>query len=805
MLLIFDNEIFFSLNHIRINFVSRCYINREKFIGIAAANPEIRVSSADPCLLLAFTAVDAIGSQKEWVFLVRYVYLLLIISLQSSRYFPLNFHSSISHTRETDGLGIQDISFNALQRKCANLSLGQPLSVRVYSPGVEDAIVAMKISIDLLKKVSGGPALSLDSTEMETEFKKIYENQVFVVGQLFALDFKGQKFDVLVESFEYPMVEGMRAVTKSRGIVVPTVNIEFVKRRDSSTPILFTSGKAGSSTNSSLFKQEFNFEQVGIGGLGSEFQTIFRRAFASRIFPGLIKEIGMNHVRGMLLYGPPGCGKTLIARQIGKILNAREPKIVNGPEVLDKYVGGSEEKIRALFEDAEKEQKEMGDASMLHVIIFDEMDAIMKSRGSTRDSTGVADSIVNQLLSKIDGVDSLNNILIIGMTNRKDMIDEAVLRPGRLELHVEIGLPNEEGRLQIINIHTAQMRKNHRISEEAVVKLPQLAEVTKNYTGIIIILKLNFYYMRATNHFISFMCSFLGAEIEGMVRNAASFAFARAINLQDLKNAKSDNIRVEWEDFTQSVAEFVPAFGNKDQLELKTLYRNGIISYGESFEFLQNSLLKLVNQSRISTRTPLLSVLLEGPTATGKTALAAKICQESDFPLIRILSPDSMIGFSEGQKCATIQKAFTDAYKSSLSIIFIDDVERLIEYTPLGPRFLNMVLQTLIIYLKKTPPNPDRRLLVIGTTAIAGMLEDLQLTQSFNVQLNVSQLQEPSEFAAVLREKSNISATEIDNIASAIVRPIGIKKLLMVLEMVVSSGDELNVENFMACLNTIGY
>ena len=92
----------------------------------------------------------------------------------------------------------------------------------------------------------------------------------------------------------------------------------------------------------------------------------------------------------------------------------------------------------------------MGDQSMLHIIIFDEMDAVMKARGSGRDSTGTTDSVVNQLLSKIDGVDSLNNILIIGMTNRKDMIDEAILRPGRLELHIEVALPDAEGTLNLI-------------------------------------------------------------------------------------------------------------------------------------------------------------------------------------------------------------------------------------------------------------------------------------------------------------------------------------------------------------------
>ena len=149
----------------------------------------------------------------------------------------------------------------------------------------------------------------------------------------------------------------------------------------------------------------------------------------------------------MLLYGPPGTGKTLIARQIAKALNCETPKIINGPEIFDKYVGESEKKVRELFAEAEADQEQYGDESNLHIIILDEIDAICKQRGSAGSaSTGVSDTVVNQLLSKIDGVNALNNILLIGMTNRKDMIDEAVLRPGRLELHIEISLPDERGR-----------------------------------------------------------------------------------------------------------------------------------------------------------------------------------------------------------------------------------------------------------------------------------------------------------------------------------------------------------------------
>lgn len=153
---------------------------------------------------------------------------------------------------------------------------------------------------------------------------------------------------------------------------------------------------------------------------------------------------------------------------------------MSGPEIFDKYVGEGERKIRELFKPAEEDQKKKGDESGLHVIIFDEIDAICKTRDNSSGG-GSNVSIVNQLLAKIDGVDSLNNILIIGMTNRKDMIDEAVIRPGRLEIHIEVGLPDERGREQIFEIHTRVMKTNDKLAAD--VDLKKLAAMTKNYTG----------------------------------------------------------------------------------------------------------------------------------------------------------------------------------------------------------------------------------------------------------------------------------------------------------------------------------
>jgi vesicle-fusing ATPase len=184
-----------------------------------------------------------------------------------------------------------------------------------------------------------------------------------------------------------------------RGILTPHTYITFYK--DAKSPIKIKGSNKRPAANS-IIQPNFKFEDMGIGGLDNEFSQIFRRAFASRIFPpGLVEKLGIQHVKGILLFGPPGTGKTLIARQIGKMLNAREPKVVNGPEILNKYVGQSEENIRKLFADAEKEYKDKAEESGLHIIIFDELDAICKQRGSKNDGTGVGDSVVNQLLSKV--------------------------------------------------------------------------------------------------------------------------------------------------------------------------------------------------------------------------------------------------------------------------------------------------------------------------------------------------------------------------------------------------------------------
>lgn len=486
----------------------------------------------------------------------------------------------------------------------------------------------------------------------------------------------------LVKLGEKPDTDSSKPSTdvRDRGILTNETQIDFFK--DARSDIKLKASNRRPAANS-IVQPGFKFEDMGIGGLDTEFSAIFRRAFASRIFPpGLVDKLGIQHVRGILLYGPPGTGKTLIARQIGKMLNAREPKVINGPEVLNKYVGQSEENIRKLFADAEKEYKEKGDESGLHIIIFDELDAVCKQRGTSGGGTGVGDSVVNQLLSKLDGVDQLNNILLIGMTNRMDMIDEALLRAGRLEVHMEISLPDEHGRAQILNIHTAKMRSNNVLDHD--VDMRELAKRTKNFSG---------------------------AEISGLVKAASSFAFSRHIKVGTMAaiNPDVENMKVNMQDFISALDEVKPLFGVAEE-ELGKRIRGGIMHFSSFIDDILDEGRLYINQVRKpDDSTPILSVALHGPPGSGKTALAAKMAMDSGFPFIKLVSPEDMVGFSEMQKVQQLDKTFRDAYKSPLSVIVIDNIEMLVDWVPIGPRFSNSVLVALKVLLAKQPPKVSRQ------------------------------------------------------------------------------------------------
>ena len=577
------------------------------------------------------------------------------------------------------------ISLSDPQRTWCDVGMMDPIIAESYDPFSQGANVYLG-SLDLdvgfasAKKFTETP---YDQDMLADVFIKTFENQVFAPGQKLIMDHKNipliftvktvQLVDLSMEksSGSAPTV----STPTARGILTRHTPITFYKDAKSSIKLKGSSKRPAAN---SIIAPDFKFEDMGIGGLDTEFSAIFRRAFASRIFPpGLIEKLGIQHVKGILLYGPPGTGKTLIARQIGKMLNSREPKVINGPEVLNKYVGQSEENIRKLFADAEKEYKEKGDESGLHIIIFDELDAVCKQRGSgAGGGTGVGDSVVNQLLSKLDGVDQLNNILLIGMTNRMDMIDDALLRPGRLEVHMEISLPDEAGRAQILKIHTSKMRDNNVMDHD--VDVLELAHLTKNFSG---------------------------AEIGGLVKSASSFAFNRHVKVGTVAGVSDDieNMKVNRGDFMNALEEVKAAFGVSEE-ELETAMKHGILHFSPYIKDILDQGALAVDYIKSAPDASLLSVLLHGPPGCGKTAIAAKISKDSEFPFIKLVSAENMVGFSDMAKIQYIQKVFTDAYKSPLNIVVIDNIERIIGWSNIGPTFSNPVTQALMVLIAKEPP-----------------------------------------------------------------------------------------------------
>lgn len=197
----------------------------------------------------------------------------------------------------------------------------------------------------------------------------------------------------------------------------------------------------------------------------------------------------------------------------------------------------------------------------------------------------------------------------------------------------------------------------------------------------------------------------------------------------------------------------------------------------------------------------MLSVLLSGERGTGKTAFAAKIAIESGFPFVKMITPEDFVGYSEAGKLAKISKIFDDAYKSPLSLIVLDDLERLIEFIHIGPRFSNHLLQALLVLIKKKPTNSDRKLFILGTTSIKSILEELDLVDCFNINIKLPMLKEPSDIVSVLNSVSKDKSMN-EEIAENCPN-ISIKDLILITEMAKQKGKgKLSKQTFLECYDT---
>lgn len=400
--------------------------------------------------------------------------------------------------------------------------------------------------------------------------------------------------------------------------------------------------------------EKLSYEILNVGGLSSQFDTIFTKVFLSRIVPiEVYKSFGIQHVKGVILYGPPGCGKTRMARSIAEILNCKNIQIINGPELLNKYVGQSEENVRKIFADAEKNPGE------LYVKIFDEFDALCKTRGTGGAGGGANDGVVTQLLSKIDGVESLNNIILIGLTNRKDVIDEAIMRPGRFEVHIEVGLPDDEGRIEIFKIHMKELSKNNYLDKD--IDIVQLSKLTENFTG---------------------------AEIESVVKNAVSKSIRSKINMDKITESAQDvkNILINQQTFIDVILKTESMYGNT---------QNNILNLSSKIHIKNDNINKkihnIIDFINASDRSQI--IVISGSPKSGKTSIACSVGAEllKNIKYIRYLNSATFLNKSEYEKIKILNSTMID---KTGGLIIMDNIESILEFVPPN-RFSNIIFQFL--------------------------------------------------------------------------------------------------------------
>lgn len=344
------------------------------------------------------------------------------------------------------------------------------------------------------------------------------------------------------------------------------------------------------------------------------------------------------------------------------------------------------------------EYAQVGDESALHIIILDEMDAIARKRGSSAgDNTGVRDSVVNQLLSKMDGVKQANNVLVVGLTNRPELLDPALLRPGRLEVQLRVELPDLKGRRDILRIHTRQMKQSGGLSKAAEDLLEDLGDKG----------------LPASSD------KFTGAELAGLVRSAASYALARSVNVLSSENddletiLDSDEGKISVADFEQALLEVRPSLGKQDEI-LQMRYPMGISRYSSSMERIMRDLTRFITPVQAVVDSPRLNSLLlvgsGGNGGAGVTALAAWAAAEassggsSDY--VRFITAlDLLTGEGsggEGSRAAALIDRFSEAKEMPNSLLVLDDIDQLCAGS--GPGGYSSVMIATLRALLRTPP-----------------------------------------------------------------------------------------------------
>lgn len=408
-------------------------------------------------------------------------------------------------------------------------------------------------------------------------------------------------------------------------------------------PVLITPDTIINITRETLEEVALNVREVSyedIGGLSREIREIREMIEVPLRHPELFSKLGINPPRGVLLHGPPGTGKTLIARAVASETDANFISI-SGPEIVSKFYGESEHRLRQIFEEAQK--------AAPSIVFIDEIDSIAPKREEV--SGDMERRVVAQLLALMDGLSSRGELIVIAATNRPNALDSALRRGGRFDREIEVGIPNKNGRLEILYVHTRGMPL------EESLDLKEIAEITHG---------------------------FVGADLYALCKEAAMRTLERALPDFDIKGDLPaevlENLRVTRSDFYTALKKIEPSAMREVFVEVAEVRWDQVGGLDEAKQALIESVewpLKYPDAFESAGIRPPRGILLYGLPGTGKTLLARALATESNVNFISIKGPEILSKWV-GESERAIREVFRKARQAAPALVFFDEIDSIV-------------------------------------------------------------------------------------------------------------------------------
>ena len=581
-------------------------------------------------------------------------------------------------------LGLEIIRMDGIIRKNAKIGVGEPIIV--FKPDLKDAqkiiltplqdFIIHPTTLNNIKKglfrkpLAQGDIITIGSNSATEKRVTFSSNNPFAIDLFNALESDFLGFNLAAVKFKV-------SFTKPNGflVVTPQTIIEI------------------SSKTEEEMITGVNYEDIG--GLKSQLSKIRELVELPLKHPEIFTRLGVDAPKGILLYGPPGTGKTLLARAIANETEAAFYSI-SAPEIVNKFYGESEKKLRELFEKAEKDSPS--------IVFIDEIDAIAVKREEVQGET--EKRIVAQLLTLMDGLNKNRKVIVIAATNRPDALDEALRRPGRFDREIEIGIPKEEDRLEILKIHTRGMPlevpkeyKTYEASlklfiskhEEFKISPETIKEEFKKdkYKALSMLPEevVSKVRLREAEKNLKMIASvthgFVGADLEALVKEAAFNVLRRSFPDMSLKEDEEvpveilNKLEITKEDFTESLKTIRPSAMREFLVEIPNVKWEDV----GGLEQLKANLTEMIEWpiknpqafKRLGIKSPK-GILFYGPPGTGKTLLGKAVATETSSNFIYVKGP-SIINKYVGESEKMIRKLFEKARQNSPSILFFDEFD----------------------------------------------------------------------------------------------------------------------------------